>query len=528
MGVLGLRSVAATSARPALDQLIIELVCPHMRCDVVAMSRMCRTALPTSGCRHEVAIDLELSQACAVHQRRGMLADWVSWFRRPFEVAGRSVFDPGRPAQAIQRDLRVGAGMVQKAKAKQTGRGGKASKATTAASTVDADSDDGAASDDASASSRQGGDAYSSKLEGHCSCVVCSSSSRIVSWAASKVMRQKGEEVPLGNLCEACFNVFTAKKNKEIKDVAAFVKKAQSSRAFRQSVESAKAVAAGKEEKTFEGESVIDSLSTGFELQSHFLALTERDLARLLKRTQMSRIPKYLTKEVPRIELPSQTEPGQTETHYIFRNPGRPYKEFIVKQSVAVVRDRTLLTQSQQLYAGHGNQVLSEAAPKVTIIGAYKLALDKAAAGNLMVLSDFVTGAGRKMGKNKAPNSSATAVDGAGSDRDGSGSDSDDDDDDGADSMINGPMADTFAASGPARSACSDSGKRLPPVPMFETPPSKRSRSEASPSMVGSIKGVPQPCDEEEGGDDELPKVTRMEGDTDPHTPKVMGGASVV
>lgn len=165
--------------------------------------------------------------------------------------------------------------------------------------------------------------AYDAKVEGHTKCCICSTSSKSTSWAATRTSKHTGETTPLGNICEPCYTVFRAKRTKDMNTVTAFAAKAQKSAQFRHNIEQAKAVASGQA-KDFSAEHVSDIQSFGYEMQSFYVVLSEKDLARFPRKQCATRVPKYITRDLITCSLPSATSPGTRETHYLFRHPDRP------------------------------------------------------------------------------------------------------------------------------------------------------------------------------------------------------------
>lgn len=357
---------------------------------------------------------------------------------------------------------------------------------------------------------------YDKSAEGHGLCVVCQASSRSTPWAATRGVGLGDEVTPLGNICKACYEVFEIQKNRDMKDIDAFVHKALSSKAFRASVEKCKLVKTGQAStKDFSAEACYDLLESNFRVVQPFVVLSQRELLKELNRSNptLSRVPKYLTDSLTKVDLPPNGDATRMEPHYMFRHPSRPFKELEVVSLFGVRRERALLTNADSAYSGHGDTVMQDKVKSVLDISSASAAADKARSLTMTTLDDYMSNISTKMAKARKPTKPRGSSDPADSDE--SMDPSDDSEDESADenddsSAVGGPAADLYASSEAARSA----KKQLPPVPPF-TPPTKRSRlaSEAG----GSATSAGSPCDaaagdEDEADDDDRSAIVRLPG----------------
>lgn len=296
---------------------------------------------------------------------------------------------------------------------------------------------------------------YDPRCEGHTKCVVCSASSKSVAWAATKGTGSGAEQRPLGNLCSSCYEVFSLKQSKSLKSVADFVAKAASSSSFRAGIENAKKIK-GDGAKEFPRETVDNCLATHVEVLHPHIILTEREVLRVLGKTSMSRLPKYLVKDLTSVNLPSRTDPAAQERNFVFKNPSRPFRELLVKQSLSLSRHRETMAASAQCFEAQGDLVLGREAEKVLPATALAEAFDKSLLNTMPTVAEFVAKIEQKDQK------SSKKEFGAGGEAESMDADDDDDGDDNA-SDISGPLASMY-------SGASGSGRQLPPVPGFLTP----------------------------------------------------------
>lgn len=341
---------------------------------------------------------------------------------------------------------------------------------------------------------------YDPHCEGHTKCVVCSASSRTVAWAASKANRGSSDARPLGNLCGPCYQIFELKRSKSLNSLEDFVAKAASSAAFRASIETAKQVQSGSATKAFPTETVDDCLSTELEVCHPYIILSEREVLRGLNKTHMSRLPKYLVKDLTSIDLPSRSDPSTTEKNFIFKNPSRPFRELLVKQSVTLAHHRERMPSSAQCFENQGDLVLAREAPNVLPATALADAFDKSLLNTLPSVSEFVAKTEQKDQK------AATKKDSGPCHEDDGDFDMRDDGGDEC-SDISGPLASLYSSASKAE---------RPLVPSFSTPPGKRLGRASSPaaSVCGSASAASAACGfDDDDGEDDTVDVVRLEGD---------------
>lgn len=332
--------------------------------------------------------------------------------------------------------------------------------------------------------------------EGHGTCAICHASSRSAPWAAARHDKTSGEAIPVGEVCKSCYEIFEARRGRD-GDMTfdSFVEKAQRDRTFRSEIEKAKAVKAGTAKRDFAAEQATESATMALEWPMSYIALTERELMRHLG---LQRLPKYVVKDVPQLMLPPMDDHMKLETHYIFKHPQRPYREASLKSIGELRRDKYILPQSSQLYAGHGDSAISEGRNVFLKDAARAKIYERGVQGNLMTLEGFAEQV--ENSTNTAPpgcnNSSAAA---ATQDEEHA-----EDFDDGA-SLVSGPAASMFA-----ESLVNFGKKSRPPVPAFGSGASDAGGLRPSPTK--SVVSFGGDDDEDNEEDEEQKKIVQLPG----------------
>lgn len=322
---------------------------------------------------------------------------------------------------------------------------------------------------------------YDQSHEGECQCAVCQAPSTTTEWAATRTQKSDGSTVALGNLCADCVEVWKLKKGKGLETLDAFVKKASKSADFRRTVEQTKLLRRGKGERSFSPEAVERVLEATYDVTVPYIAFNEREIIRLAKLGNVSRLPKYMVKDLVSIEAPKVGDPTSKETVFLFRHPSRPYREVTFRQTVGMKRCVEELSASSSVFEGQGDTVLSEANARVLDPGCEKQAHEKAlSAGGMPTFVDFLHSIKAKQQKKASSSPSCQADEGEVEE------DSEQGDDDREDtiSVLSGPLAGMFIA--PNAPQVSPQ-KNLPSVPMFgATPPGKCASSHRDPSLARS------------------------------------------
>lgn len=340
---------------------------------------------------------------------------------------------------------------------------------------------------------------YEHGKAGHGKCVVCQASSKTTRWAATR--KQDGQ--PLGNLCEECVNVWKLRQGPQLPTLDSFVAQAAKSKDFRREIEKTKQLQRGEASRDFEKESCSQVLQSYCEVLTPFVALTERELLKLVKKQNASRLPKYMTKDLISISLPTLGNATVREQHFLFQHPDRPRREVIFRQAFGMQREVHCLDESAAVYKGQGDTKLVEGLQKVVDLEAAKSAQEKNTSASLLTLDEYINKMHKATEKAAKPPKENSSDDGS----DSSGSSLDDDDDE-----ISGPLASMYASPSEPKSR---SKKDLPPVPMFTPPSTKRATSagELSDDDSQAASTMGKSSRNDDGKEDPTAKVVRMEGD---------------
>lgn len=429
----------------------------------------------------------------------GLLPSACAPSQRPARVSTRSLLERIRSSPRVVPPRRGGIGRMTKRKGPSapsvaaSSAGGRSqakrapsSRASRASVTADADED--------TVTSSIG---YDRNSRGHTSCTICQASSKAVAWGATR--KHDGDTVPLGNLCAGCVEFFKARKSADLPDLDCFVRRAQGSSSFRAEIDAAKKVRTGGA-KDFAEERTEGFRFVGYDLVTSYMVLSEREVLRHFRRHQWTRLPKYVTKDLIQIEVPAPREPLKMEKCFLFRNPDRPFREVLLRHSMGFQRSVATMSPAQQIYAGQGDVVLGEHSNGVYNTEAAAMASERALAGTLPTLDEFLAKQLKKDDKSAAaPSSAACDLE----DAEGAGESGDSGTDEVAEGL-DGPLAGLF---GKTTSSAGDDERRLPPVPPFLTPPAKRQRLAPSPPPSSRASSAGDDDDE-----DETANIQRRDG----------------
>lgn len=239
-------------------------------------------------------------------------------------------------------------------------------------------------------------------------------------------------------------------------------------------------------DRNFHVESRQQDESISLVVERAFLVLSESELRGELA---VPRLLKGITRGLYTIQVPSESDPSQTESAFVFQDPARPYRTARLAVGVSCIASRNDLPREKNIFQGQARDGMT-AAWNDQAVGSTVLL-----AATLPTLQSFLSDKRKSGNTAQAGNPKAThGLAQAGAERDAQGDDESDGDDD-AGTIVG------IAASSPGKVQSkkplsgTPPGQRRPPVPTFQRSSSAGSLSAASPAddaspSVGASRGT--------------------------------------